>query len=239
MQRISCILAPENPEIELQFDELKFCRRQDSQNQADLEEFIETNWKSKCGQNSRIYNASKFRLHRFSTESNKVQLHIGLTSYKDLLGTHYFPKAGQLVEESKARNIEDFAFMSNCLGVGAIAITNDSYVILQRRAQWTGESPGKIDRPGGHPEPSNVKHLNAIEILSEIFKSPQEELRDEVNIALDLQSSPKLLGVVRDLEHGGRCGMNRSSLKNIHVDTTTFRASSYGQNSEMGETTMN
>ena len=208
MEKISWILAPENPEIELQFDSLKFCRRQDSEHQKDLEEFIETNWQSKCSENSRLYNASKFRLHKFTVESNKVQLQIGLTSYKELLGTHYYPKLELINEESKAKNFEDFAFMSNCLGVGAIAITDDNYVILQRRAKWTGESPGKIDRPGGHPEPSNVKNLNSVDILAEIFKSPQEELRDEVNIDLDLQSAPKLLGVVRDLEHGGRCALD-------------------------------
>ena len=38
--------------------------------------------------------------------------------------------------------------MSNCLGVGATALTKDNYVILMERAKWTGEYPGKIDRPG-------------------------------------------------------------------------------------------
>ena len=43
---------------------------------------------------------------------------------------------------------DEFAFMSNCLGVGAIALTKDNFVILMERAKWTGEYPGKIDRPG-------------------------------------------------------------------------------------------
>ena len=46
--------------------------------------------------------------------------------------------------------------MSNCMGVGAIALTNDDFVILMKRAAWTGEAPGKIDRPGGHPEPDEI-----------------------------------------------------------------------------------
>jgi 8-oxo-dGTP pyrophosphatase MutT (NUDIX family) len=39
------------------------------------------------------------------------------------------------------------------MGVGAIAVTTDKCVILMQRAGWTGEAPGKVDRPGGHPEP--------------------------------------------------------------------------------------
>lgn len=27
---------------------------------------------------------------------------------------------------------------------------------MTRRAEWTAEYPGALDRPGGHPEPSNI-----------------------------------------------------------------------------------
>jgi len=47
--------------------------------------------------------------------------------------------------------------MSNTVGVGAITVTADDQVLLQRRAKWTGEWAGLVDRPGGHPEPGNVK----------------------------------------------------------------------------------
>ena len=86
------------------------------------------------------------------------------------------------------------------MGVGAIAVTNDDFVILMKRAAWTGEAPGKIDRPGGHPEPDEILKLKSQsdakdknqfyedfsnqEVLEEIFQSPQNELRDEINIKL-------------------------------------------------------
>ena len=47
--------------------------------------------------------------------------------------------------------------MSNAIGVGAMTVTKDEFVVLCHRAMWTGESGGKIDRPGGHPEPDNVE----------------------------------------------------------------------------------
>ena len=56
--------------------------------------------------------------------------------------------------------------MSNCLGVGAISVTSDKFVILMKRAKWTGEAPGKIDRPGGHPEPDLIQKSK----LDENFK---------------------------------------------------------------------
>ena len=85
-----------------------------------------------------------------------------------------------------------------------------------KRAQWTGESPNQIDRPGGHPEPDLVLGQNDMitqqkssgqdldfqiyneltndKVLEEVFQSPQNELRDEINIPMEQQSDPLLLG---------------------------------------------
>ena len=60
--------------------------------------------------------------------------------------------------------INEFDFTSSAIGVGAITITTDGFVILIRRALWTGEAAGKIDRPGGHPEPDE-----ALKVYLKIF----------------------------------------------------------------------
>jgi len=203
LSKVSFILAPEDPKIQLDFNKERYQRKQNSEFQKEIEEFIETNWSLKSAQNPKLYNASKFRLHDFTVDSNRVVIQVGLTSYKELLGTHYHPKVEELTQD------QNWELMSNCMGVGAIALTSDNFVILQKRAAWTGEYPDKIDRPGGHPEPANVvPEFTNQAVLTEIFKSPQEELRDEVNIRLEQQSSPRLLGVVRDLEHGGRVALD-------------------------------
>ena len=44
-------------------------------------------------------------------------------------------------------------------------------------------------------------------VLRELFNAATVELRDEVNVPLEHQRQPELLGVVRDLDHGGRCGL--------------------------------
>lgn len=41
-------------------------------------------------------------------------------------------------------------------GVGLLAVTSDTCLVVTRRAQWTAEYPGALDRPGGHPEPSRI-----------------------------------------------------------------------------------
>ena len=105
---------------------------------------------------------------------------------------------------------DPFAFFSNGIGVGAIAVTSDEYVILMERASWTGESPGQIDRPGGHPEPDLVPRINDPNaVLDEIFMSPQNELRDEINVSLEEQKSVELLGLIRNVKDaGGRCAFD-------------------------------
>jgi hypothetical protein len=82
---------------------------------------------------------------------------------------------------------------------------------------WTGEDQGKLDRPGGHPEPDNVStniqrwteeecHMseNELRIREEIFDSVKYEIRDEVNLPLESLKDPLLLGVIRSLERLGR-----------------------------------
>lgn len=50
--------------------------------------------------------------------------------------------------------------MSNAIGVGAHTVTTDDFVVLMERAAWTGEGAGKVDRPGGHPEPEIVQKVS-------------------------------------------------------------------------------
>lgn len=220
--------------IDIEFDALKFQRNQGSTIEAEIQAFQETNWLEKCARNSRLYNASKFRLASFTCleSRSRIGIQVGITSYKELLGTHHFGKAEQLLNESYDNFFkgldgfpDEYAFMSNCLGVGAIALTTDDFVILMKRAKWTGEAPEKIDRPGGHPEPDlvlkpdskptneqvdyeNYKDLEPNAVLEEIFASPQNELRDEINVPLECQDEPKLLGLIRDMELGGRCAFD-------------------------------
>lgn len=107
--------------------------------------------------------------------------------------------------------------LADVLGVGSLLHTSDEKFLFIKRALWTGEDKGKLDRPGGHPEPENVSNQidlwseedcanveNRSKIRNEIFDSVLHEIRDEVNIPLETLSDPVLLGVVRSVERLGR-----------------------------------
>ena len=65
---------------------------------------IESNWRARTEGNPRIFDASKFRLAgiEFGENSKKLGLRVGLTSYKELLGTHYSHVTRELQSEAKA-----------------------------------------------------------------------------------------------------------------------------------------
>ena len=90
-------------------------------------------------------------------------------------------------------------------------------------------SPIRVDRPGGHAEPDQVLEVTGRETISEatpdqvrtlilsffrpgltlqvrreLFDCIQREVRDELNIPLNLQHHPELLGTVINHERAGR-----------------------------------
>ena len=85
---------------------------------------------------------------------------------------------------------------------------------MVKTAAWKGEQGCKIDRPGGHPEPDeclndtnkNSEALNNV-VKRELFESIQRELSDEINIGMDLQQEPELLGIVYNHAQSGRLGI--------------------------------
>ena len=130
---------------------------------------IDQIWTEKTSANPRLYNASKFRLAEIQEpKDGKFLLEVGITCYKDLLGTHYCQRSSELVRKAKENQLPTpFAYMSNAIGVGAHTVTADNFVVLMQRAGWTGEGAGKVDRPGGHPEPDIVQKVRELLFLME------------------------------------------------------------------------
>ena len=146
---------------------------------------------------------------------------VGLTDYKDHMGTNLSADVDKYVGVGDSR----FDMMSQCIGVGAWVITTDNKVVLVESAAWKGEQACKIDRPGGHAEPdeslkllpedkrSNENISNEL-VRRELFECIQKEVRDEVNISLDHQNKPELLGVIYNLEKGGRLALEFKYFEN-------------------------
>lgn len=82
-----------------------------------------------------------------------LTLRLGLTCYKDYLGTNWSCQAAELCQLGEAEFRDPLALLAQPLGVGAVLCTDDNQVVLIRRSQKVAEAGGLLDIPGGHPEP--------------------------------------------------------------------------------------
>eukprot|EP00090_Calanus_glacialis_P005240 TRINITY_DN14058_c0_g1_i1.p1 TRINITY_DN14058_c0_g1~~TRINITY_DN14058_c0_g1_i1.p1 ORF type:complete len:295 (-),score=75.55 TRINITY_DN14058_c0_g1_i1:37-921(-) len=199
-------------EVKVHFDIQKYAMTETEETRK----MIETIWSMKSENNSRLFNQSKYRLahHCWDEKSKRAEMFLGLTDYKDHMGTNLSENVDKYVSVGSSR----FDMMSQCVGVGAWVITADNKVILVESAAWKGEQACKIDRPGGHAEPDEsvkllaedkkeYKYISDELVRKELFECIQKEVRDEINVSLEHQLNPELLGVIYNLEKGGRLAL--------------------------------
>lgn len=214
--------------LNLMFNKLPVSRNQtkvifskDHDNKSDpwIEGNVSLIWEDKCQKNGRLYNQSKFRWAGATSycDDHTVIINLGFTTYKDLMGTNCHPFGKELMTYGAQHFQNSRACLADALGIGALLLTSDRKFVFLKRALWTGEDQGKLDRPGGHPEPDNVskairtwteeecsKPENSLLIRDEVFNSVMHEIRDEVNLPIESLQDPLLLGVGRSLERLGR-----------------------------------
>ncbi|XP_060614406.2 uridine diphosphate glucose pyrophosphatase NUDT22 isoform X1 [Anolis sagrei] len=180
---------------------------------------IEATWAERCKQNPWLFDGDKFRLHSVKLDGAVLTFLLGLTCYKDFVGTNLGDGAARLQQQGW----EDFgdrqAYLAQPLGVGAMLHTADDKFVFLKRSLLVGEAPGKVDIPGGHPEPQVVRGSTALEgpichqdlqgdlVVQELFSSVLREIQDEVNLPSATLSSPVLLGIARNETSAGRCSV--------------------------------
>uniref|UniRef100_A0A8D0GKR8 Nudix hydrolase 22 n=1 Tax=Sphenodon punctatus TaxID=8508 RepID=A0A8D0GKR8_SPHPU len=177
---------------------------------------IEASWTARRQACPWLFDGAKFRLHSAQLDGGGLALRLGLTCYKDFMGTNCAAAAGQLQQRGREDAGDSQAYLAEPLGVGAMLHTADNMFVFLRRSLRVGEAPGKVDIPGGHPEPQvvaggsasggPVRHedLPAEWVVKEIFSSVLREIQDEVNLPLATLSSPVLLGIARNKTSAGR-----------------------------------
>ncbi|XP_066524348.1 uridine diphosphate glucose pyrophosphatase NUDT22 [Hoplias malabaricus] len=146
-----------------------------------------------------------------------LNLQLGLTCYKDFLGTNWSQEAVSLQQRGEVEFGDTQALLAQPLGVGAVLVTSDGQVVLLRRSQKVAEAAGLLDIPGGHPEPKAVcqgvseeaismdlMHGCEKAVVAELFSSVCAEIRDEVNVPLSFLSPPVLMGIALNHTSAGR-----------------------------------
>lgn len=148
-----------------------------------------------------------------------LTLKLGLTCYKDYLGTNWSYQVAELRRRGEEELGDPLALLAQPLGVGGVLCTGDGQVVLIRRSQRVAEAGGLLDIPGGHPEPKavcerlgqavseeqiTVDMMQQRAVVSELFSSVCAEIRDEVNIPLSSLGEPVLMGVALNHTSAGR-----------------------------------
>ncbi|XP_049635837.1 uridine diphosphate glucose pyrophosphatase NUDT22 [Suncus etruscus] len=174
-------------------------------------------WESRLQTQPWLFDAPKFRLHSATlapagSTGPPLLLRLGLTSYRDFLGTNWASSAAWLQQQGETDWGDKQAYLADPLGVGAALATADDFLVFLRRSRQVAEAPGLVDVPGGHPEPQALcpgdrpshKDLQGELVVHELFSSILQEICDEVNLPLLTLSQPLLLGIARNQTSAGR-----------------------------------
>nr|XP_054367840.1 uridine diphosphate glucose pyrophosphatase NUDT22 isoform X3 [Mirounga angustirostris] len=156
------------------------------------DEAIAAIWESRLRAQPWLFDAPKFRLHSAilaptGSQGPQLLLRLGLTSYRDFLGTNWASSASWLQQQGAADWGDKQAYLADPLGVGATLTTADNFLVFLRRSRQVAEAPGLVDVPGGHPEPQAVcpgdsplhKDLPGELVVHELFSSVLQEICDE------------------------------------------------------------
>jgi hypothetical protein len=118
-----------------------------------MENVVQVHWEDRVKANPKLFNGTKFRLHSVLLSEDTFTFNLGITCYKDFLGTNWGPNARLLLEKGVKLGNNSQSFMSDALGVGSFLVSVDDKVILLRRSLDLAEAAGLWDIPGGHAEP--------------------------------------------------------------------------------------
>mmetsp|Transcript_75193 Transcript_75193/g.243394 ORF Transcript_75193/g.243394 Transcript_75193/m.243394 type:complete len:273 (-) Transcript_75193:304-1122(-) len=125
-----------------------------------LDTLIEKQWGAAVARNPRTFDGSKFRLDGITWVEGgcAVELRLGLTSYKEYMGTNRLEDAQflQLRRDGEESHGDACAHLSNALGCEALLLTSDRQVVLLRRSAAVGTHGGLYNGPSGHPEPGSA-----------------------------------------------------------------------------------
>lgn len=110
-------------------------------------------------ENHKLYNGTKFRLDSAEMDGKYCVLNIGITCYKDFIGSNWSPDARKLQIKGEEMYNNKQAYMSDALGVGSFLLSSDNYVTFLKRSLDCGEAVGLWDIPGGHAEPKVIINI--------------------------------------------------------------------------------
>ncbi|HPG41909.1 MAG TPA: hypothetical protein PLP19_05265 [bacterium] len=158
---------------------------------AEMQQNIELYW-NRIRNRKHLFNGLLLRLDSWSVDANTLLLNTSITDYRTLMYTN---SHARLIAENWGINC-----FARALGISALVVCRDQFMVLMRRSNQVGEYRNCIDVFGGHVG-MDEKSIN-LDIRQAMFKELEEELGllpDDVNltssglIQCNAHSKPELL----------------------------------------------
>ncbi len=156
---------------------------------------------------ARVWDAPKFRLADVAAANDRLTLRVGLTSYREHVGTSSSARPldeRRALRRDGARSLgSNRAHLAMALGVETALRTADGALVLLRRSERVADFAGALNGPGGHPEPDRVSAgggtpMDGASARREIFDAILRETAEETGVPLASLSRPKLIGTMMD-----------------------------------------
>jgi len=145
------------------------------------QEEIDRHWNDMLRKGWKMRPDPLYRLINFSVRNGILALHLGLTDYKEYMGTNVSHPEWSLEYGEKT--------MSNALSISAVTETKNEKIIIERRSQNVGEDRGYYHtKPSGHPHPSEG-----------IFGGVYSQARKELGIEKSEIAKVACIGLVRSV----------------------------------------
>ncbi|MFQ5650184.1 MAG: NUDIX hydrolase [bacterium] len=148
---------------------------------------IDDYWRREVEQSAKseyLFNGDLCRLANWQASGQGLTLILEYTNYKELLYSNY-------VRDQRPNPAAD-GFVSAALGISLILVSQDHQIVLIRRTETVGESPGKLDVIGGHVEP----YAHQVAGRPDPFRAMQAELAEEAHLSVDSHADLLCLGLL-------------------------------------------
>lgn len=194
-----------------------------------LEKFHKENKKGKV-----LYNSSTTRLNKVEIVDGGLNIYISKATYFAYLGTNYSmdvkPKGWSkslresFHKEGALKPLSESLF-ANHIGIGVLVFTSDNFLILQQR------NVQKVSIYGGElaPSVSGASEFKDFSFSGESYLMNFIKREAEEELGIDIydfdRSSIRLLGIVRELNRGGKPEMFFMARVNIDYDELMAKAS--------------
>ncbi|KAJ1630377.1 hypothetical protein T492DRAFT_1003306 [Pavlovales sp. CCMP2436] len=158
-------------------------------------------WDGRLAANPRLFDAPKYRLASSFATGGECALRIGLTRYRDYIGTHLSSEFARLVSDGERDFGDGNAHLGCALGVETVLLTADQHIVLLRRSTAVATSTGEYNGPSGHPEPNlAVGGLDATPeaIRDQLWDAVIQETFEETGVPTDSLGEPLLIGAMAD-----------------------------------------